>query len=199
TRRDLIRAASVGAAAMGAEMAALGMQQKPPIKIDPKIQRDLRLNSWAPQRDAAVKGALHSINLWKLQAKLVGVQVQAIAAIGAPGCLQGPDLAPSMRASMLGDKVANDIATGWSAAVAEVWKAWQNAVTVPGLPWYPAFAAFPGPMAPPMPNIPMPVVTMASAGVGGVTPDLLTQKIKSKIGAAANDRDADLAIKDFAT
>jgi len=34
---------------------------------------------------------------------------------------------------------------------------------VPGLPWYPAFVAFPGPMAPPMPNIPMPLICCPSA------------------------------------
>jgi hypothetical protein len=34
---------------------------------------------------------------------------------------------------------------------------------VPGLPWYPAFAAFPLASAPPMPNIPMPLITCPSA------------------------------------
>jgi hypothetical protein len=28
------------------------------------------------------------------------------------------------------------------------------------MPWYPAFAAFPGPMAPPMPNVPTPLITL---------------------------------------
>jgi len=34
---------------------------------------------------------------------------------------------------------------------------------VPGLPWYPAFAAFPGPMAPPMPNVPVPLIACVSS------------------------------------
>ena len=40
---------------------------------------------------------------------------------------------------------------------------------VPGLPWYPAFAAFPGPMAPPMPNIPMPLLMCPSAMMAEMT------------------------------
>ena len=47
--------------------------------------------------------------------------------------------------------------------VSKCYKDWQDQVTVPGLPWYPAFAAFPGPMAPPMPNIPVPLIACPSS------------------------------------
>jgi len=40
------------------------------------------------------------------------------------------------------------------------WKQMLDGVRVPGLPWYPAFAAFPGPLAPPMPNVPTPFATI---------------------------------------
>jgi len=46
--------------------------------------------------------------------------------------------------------------------VSKAFKNWQGQVMVPGLPWYPAFAAFPGPMAPPMPNIPTPLIACPS-------------------------------------
>jgi hypothetical protein len=55
-------------------------------------------------------------------------------------------------------KYTNAIAT----AIGNGWLTWQSSIKVPGLTWYPAFAAFPAPVAPPMPNIPMPLVTLVS-------------------------------------
>jgi hypothetical protein len=49
---------------------------------------------------------------------------------------------------------------GIAKAIGEAWMKTQRSVTVPGLPWYPAFAAFPGPVAPPMPNIPSPFMAL---------------------------------------
>ena len=52
-----------------------------------------------------------------------------------------------------GDEMTNAIAT----AIGNGWLAWESSIKVPGLPWYPLFAAFPGPIAPPMPNVPTPL------------------------------------------
>ena len=38
---------------------------------------------------------------------------------------------------------------------------------------YPAFAAFPGPVAPPMPNIPLPLIAFSSPGESGLSPSTL--------------------------
>lgn len=40
---------------------------------------------------------------------------------------------------------------------------------VPGLPWYPAFAAWPGPYAPPMPNVPTPLISCPSSKMTKIT------------------------------
>ena len=53
--------------------------------------------------------------------------------------------------------------------VSKCFKDWQDKVTVPGLPWYPAFAAFPGPMAPPMPNVPTPLIACVSPMLTSIT------------------------------
>jgi hypothetical protein len=48
------------------------------------------------------------------------------------------------------------------------WLQFTSSISVPGLPWYPAFAAMPAPVAPPLPNVPCPLValTMSRAQLG---------------------------------
>ena len=91
-------------------------------------------------------------NMWKLQAKFKDLKVNALTALGTPGCLDGPELesliknAP-MCAAFTGNKAKHRDAV--AKGVSQCFKKWQDKVMVPGLPWYPAFVAFPGPMAPP--------------------------------------------------
>ncbi len=100
-------------------------------------------------------------NMWKLQAKFKDLKVNALTALGTPGCLDGPELeslikqAPQV-AAWTGNKAKHRDAV--AKGVSQCFKKWQDKVMVPGLPWYPAFVVFPGPMAPPMPNIPMPLI-----------------------------------------
>ena len=115
--------------------------------------------------DKLLDGVGFSHNLWKLQAKFQNLQIAAVSAIGTPGCLDGPSLEDNIKnspscASMTGNMAKYRDAA--AAGVAKCFKNWQDNVTVPGLPWYPAFAAFPGPMAPPMPNVPMPLIACVS-------------------------------------
>jgi hypothetical protein len=110
--------------------------------------------------------------MWKLQAGFQNLKIMAVSAIGQPGCLKGPSLesfikmAPSA-AVMMGNyaKYRDAVAKG----IAECFKAWQDQVTVPGLPWFPAFAAFPGPMAPPVPNVPTPLIACPSSQMAKIT------------------------------
>ena len=109
--------------------------------------------------------------LWKLQASFSGIRIHAVSAIGLPGCLKGPDLENSIKsapsvASWKGAEAA--IRNAFAKAVGGCFKQWQAAVTVPGLPWYPAFSAWPGPDAPPMPNVPTPLVACASSKVAQI-------------------------------
>ena len=133
--------------------------------------------------------------MWKLQAKFKDLKVMAVSAIGAPGCLDGPELESFIKmyppaAMMIGNmaKQRDAVAKG----VSKCFKNWQDMVTVPGLPWYPAFAAFPGPMAPPMPNVPMPLITCVSAKMSDIiTPFQMKTEMDNALDAGLKRDDPD--------
>jgi hypothetical protein len=121
--------------------------------------------------DAMIDAIGYAHNMWKLQAKFKSIQVMAVSAIGAPGCLDGPALESNIKnapmvAAFTGNKAKHRDAV--AKGVSKCFKDWQDQVTVPGLPWYPAFAAFPGPMAPPMPNVPTPMIACVSAKITSI-------------------------------
>jgi len=114
--------------------------------------------------DEAIDKIVQAVDLWRVQAKFKDWKVMSVSAIGTPGCLDGPKLKDTPAfAAWIGMKKNEKV---YIKAVVEgmskCWDDWQAKVMVPGLPLYPAFAAFPGPTAPPMPSIPMPLITMPS-------------------------------------
>ncbi len=131
-----------------------------------------------------------ALDTWKGLAQFTGITVNSITALGGPGCLTGPPLGALMIprfATMGADDRA--IATAAAQGISSSFAAWQNGVTVPGLPWYPAFAAFPGPVAPPTPNVPSPVVALVSAGLAGMMdPNALQNSMASAASASIRDR-----------
>jgi hypothetical protein len=145
-------------------------------------------DSYTQLFDRLPNAITHAWDLFRLQACFQNLRIMAVSAIGAPGCLKGPDLEPLIKsapqvAGWIGSQavVRDAVAAGFAAC----WKDWQNKVTVPGLPWYPAFSAFPGPMAPPMPNVPMPLITCTSAGIASMSivplKTALTQRLSGKL------------------
>src|SRR5262249_4183149 len=134
-------------------------------------------------------------NMWKLQAKFQNLQVNAITALGTPGCLQGPELESLIKmypkcAMMTGN--AGKYRDAVAAGVSKCFKNWQDQVMVPGLPWYPAFIAFPGPMAPPMPNVSMPLITCVSAKMTDITvPGTMKQEMISAFDGDLKQKDKD--------
>ena len=124
---------------------------------------------------AMLDGFKSAVDMWRLQAKLSSLILNAGMAVGAPGCLKGPELESNIKNLSLPAASGNE--KKWRDAVAKglskQWKQWQDLVTVPGLPWYPAHIVFPGPMAPPMPNIPTPLMACPSGGMSFMTPSML--------------------------
>jgi peptidoglycan hydrolase-like protein with peptidoglycan-binding domain len=119
--------------------------------------------------NAVVSGFTAAVDTWKGTAVFKGILVNSVTALGTPGCLTGPALAPLMTSrfvALSGDDRA--IATAAAQGISSSFAAWQNGVTVPGLPWYPTFAAVPAPVAPPVPNVPSPFIALVSAGLGGM-------------------------------
>src|SRR5205085_6467002 len=76
--------------------------------------------------------------------------------------------------------------------VSKAFKDWMGQVTVPGLPWYPAFAAFPSASAPPMPNIPVPLIICVSAKMTSI---IMSNDMKSNmidaLDGGLKDKDKD--------
>ena len=104
-------------------------------------------------------------NQWQLAATISGVSINAVVATG--GTLVGPPLEPLIlatapKATPEEIRLSTVVATGFSMA----FLMWQSTVSIPALPMYPDFAAFPGPIAPPMPNIPFPLSTLGGVAAG---------------------------------
>ncbi len=99
---------------------------------------------------------------WRAAASLVGVTINAVTASG--GNVVGPAWMPLILArgpchSPEALKLTQSIAAGLGGA----WLQLANSISVPGLPWYPSFAAVPSPVAPPTPNVTMPVAVLTMA------------------------------------
>ncbi len=132
---------------------------------------------------------------WKGLAKFKDLKINAVTALGMPGCLDGPELESDIKnapicASWSGNKAKyrDAIATG----VSKKFKEWQDKVTVPGLPWYPLFAAFPGPMAPPTPNVPMPLAACISAAMTSmILPGGMRDAMVDALDGGLKDKDPD--------
>jgi hypothetical protein len=134
-------------------------------------------------------------NMWKLQAKFSNLMINGPAVIGQPGCLQGPELESLIKnapqcAAYTGNKAK------WRDAVAKgvskCFKDWQDNVMIPGMPLYPAFAMFPGPMAPPMPNIPIPLIACPSAMLARMAaPMAMASEMKNAHDGGMKDKDKD--------
>lgn len=101
---------------------------------------------------------------WQTAASLSGVTI--FGPIATLGQLVGPPWLPIIMGAA---PKATPMELRYSMAIAmtlsNAWLQYTATVKVPALPWYPAFAAFPGPMAPPMPNIPTPVVALTQVTV----------------------------------
>ncbi len=152
-------------------------------------------NNFKELHDSCVDAVAFAFDMWKMQAKFQNLQVMAVSAIGTPGCLDGPELesfiksAPSVAAfSGNKGKYRDAVAKG----VSKAFKDWQGQVMIPGLPLFPAFAAFPGPMAPPMPSIPVPLIACPSAMMSSIlAPSTMKQNMIDALDGGLKDKDKD--------
>jgi hypothetical protein len=166
------------------------MPQMPGFKPHQKSCDDIG-KAFKDFHDTMIDAVTFAHDMWKLQAHFKDLQINAVVAVGAPGCLDGPklDIANTPQcAAMTGNmaKRRDAVAKG----VSDCFKQWQDQVTIPGLPFYPAFAAFPGPMAPPMPNIPVPLIACVSGAMNAiVTPDEMTSGMDDALDQSLKDLD----------
>ena len=165
-------------------------QQKPGykyhVKTTDKIGKDFQ-----EFMDKMLDAVQNAHSMWKLQCKFKDLKVMAVVAIGTPGCLQGPELESNIKnlaGPMSGNmgKYRDAVAKGVSGC----FKKWQDKVMIPGMPLYPAFAAFPGPMAPPMPGVPIPLIACPSAMCTEIfAPDSMKKAMISALDGGMKQKD----------
>ena len=107
--------------------------------------------------DAAAEAVSAAVAQWQQTAALSGVSIMGAVASG--GQVMGPQLGMLIRQRLPTsyDPLANILIV----AVQDSFSTFLTALKVPGLPWYPSFAAFTGPFAPPTPNTPCPLISIA--------------------------------------
>jgi hypothetical protein len=112
------------------------------------------------------------IDKWMKMAVITGAIINGPVGTMFPGCVVGPPLMPLIfstapKSSPQELKFSNAIASAFGTQ----WQIWQ--VGLSGTLMYPAFAAFPGPVAPPIPNIPFPLIAFPSPGESALSPSML--------------------------
>jgi hypothetical protein len=115
---------------------------------------------------------------WQATATMTGVVINAVSA--SLGQVVGIPWTPLI---MMNGAKSTPMQLKYTSVIANVvgmaWQAYTATIKVPGLPWYPAFAAFPSPVAPPMPNVPVPVAALtqvtASLSAAGMKQQMVGQ------------------------
>ncbi|MEE8429664.1 MAG: hypothetical protein V3S16_00265, partial [Candidatus Desulfatibia sp.] len=94
------------------------------------------------------------------------------------GGLTGPPLLPLILMSAPKDTPMQlKYSLAIANAVSTAWQTWQSGLT--GTLSYPPFAAFPGPVTPPVPNIPMPLAAFSSPGESQFSPSTLKSAMEA--------------------
>ena len=125
-----------------------------------------------------------AIGQWQSQATIANVIINGPVGMLMPGGVTGPPLGQLILASAP-MKTPQEIkySQAVAAAFGPAWLAWHTGMM--GTLMYPAFAAFPGPMAPPTPNIPMPLIALPSPGEALMAPPTLKKVMASAFGDAS--------------
>lgn len=131
--------------------------------------------------DATCDAICSAWSKWQSLAAMSGIVINAVTA--SLGVLAGPPWTPLIL--MEGAK-STPMQAKYTQAIASVlgtaWTAYQATIKVPALPWYPAFATVPSPVAPPMPNVPTPVIALTQ-----MTTMLMPMTLKQQMVGALGD------------
>ena len=128
----------------------------------------------------ATEAIADAVAAWQVQAKFTNIRINSVTAVGPPGCLSGPSIGPFVLAKCPNTtEWERKMSSAVASAAGTAWDAYQGSVAVPGLPWYPTFAAVPAPIAPPTPNIPMPLASLKQMS-GSSIALMIQEGIKAK-------------------
>jgi hypothetical protein len=122
-----------------------------------------------------------AIDNWMKMVMLTGAIINGPVATLIPGGFVSAPLLPLILAKApKKTPMENRYSLAIANALSTAWQAWQMGLT--GMLMYPPFAAFPGPMAPPTPNVPVPLVTLASPGEAMLAPSTLKASMVGMFG-----------------
>jgi hypothetical protein len=138
-------------------------------------------NQFAKYIDGISGAICAGIDKWLNAASITGVIINGPTGMLMAGNVIGPPLGPLILTSApqstpMEIKYSNAIANAFNTQ----WQAWHMGLT--GVLMYPAFAAFPGPVAPPTPNIPAPLIAFSSAGEPGLSSGTLKNAMLANLG-----------------
>ncbi len=125
----------------------------------------------------AVCGA---IDKWMKMASIAGVIINGPVGNLSPGNVLGPPLMPLIL-STAPQKTPQErkYSHAIAKALANLWQPWHLGLN--GVLMFPPFAAFPGPVAPPTPNVPLPLMALSSGGENGLSPASLKKAMEANL------------------
>jgi hypothetical protein len=140
----------------------------------------MHIDKYGKYIDGVCSAICSAWSQWQSLTTMVGVVINAVTAAG--GQLIGPPLTPLILASApkAGPqemKYSNAIAT----TIGTAWQTFTATVKIPGLPWYPSYAAVPMPMAPPVPNTPVPFAALTQVPVS-ISMSVMKMQMISALG-----------------
>ncbi len=132
-----------------------------------------------------------AVDKWMKMTMITSALINGPVGVVLPGSFVGPPLMPLIMATAPKNtpqetKYSNAVAS----AVGTLWQAWQAGLM--GNLMYPAFAAFPGPVAPPLPNIPLPLIAFSSSGESGLSPSTLKATMDANLADPKAQHASDL-------
>jgi hypothetical protein len=153
--------------------------QRPPNPSNPPI---------AASGDVVARvtsAAVSAFSAWRSSVTFF-LSISGSTAFGGPGCASGLNVSGMILGSVSTAGFSaedHQLAQASAEAIGGCLANFQGSIRVPGLPWYPAFAAWPGPLAPPMPNIPSPLASISN--LGAISPGSIRAAISQRLGVGA--------------
>ena len=132
-----------------------------------------------------ISAAVSAFSAWRGSVTF-SLSISGPSAFGGPGCASGLNVSGMILGSVsMAGLSAEDrqVAQASAEAIGGCLASFQRSIRVPGLSWYPSFAAWPGPMAPPMPNMPSPLVPISN--LGAIAPNTIRAAITQRLGRGA--------------
>jgi len=126
-----------------------------------------------------------AVDMWMKQATVSGVIINGPVGIMPPASVKGPVITSMIQSKApQGTPVESKYSKAIANAIGQGWQQWSMGMA--GTLTYPMFAAVPAPVAPPAPNIPMPLMLFPSPGEALLVPPVLAKSMMQQFG----DRDA---------